>query len=162
MVEKRTAELDESGEKFRAIFDQTAQLMAVLDTDGYLVEVNRPAMKMGGVEGKDVIGRPFWEGPWWRHSRELQQHLRDAVKRAANGEHVRFEAIHPTVEGQERIIDFSLTPVVGEDGKIVLKGEEGPWGFNPLEVIPPVLGTISGMNVRSKLFTTWGVVRASL
>jgi PAS domain S-box-containing protein len=119
VAENRTAELRQREKRFRAIFDQTVQPMAVLDTDGNLQEANRAAMELAGVDEKEALGRPFWAGPWWQHSATLQEQLRDAVGKARDGEVARFETTHPTLDGGIRIVDFSLTPVMDTDGQVM-------------------------------------------
>jgi PAS domain S-box-containing protein len=112
--------------RFRAILDQTFEFIGLLAPDGAVIDVNRSSLRLAGVELDTVLGRPFWETPWWTHSPELQDKLRDAVQAAAAGEFVRFEATHPSVlDGSLRNIDFSLKPVVDEDGKIVFLVPEG-------------------------------------
>ena len=44
--------------------------------------------------------------------------------------------------------------VVGIDGKIIFKGEEGPKGFKPLE-IATVFDTTTRVGTLSKIATTW-------
>ena len=51
--------------------------------------------------------------------------MRTAVKKAAQGEFVRFEATHPAADGNLRIVDFSLKPVMDESGEVVLLIPEG-------------------------------------
>jgi two-component system, sensor histidine kinase and response regulator len=77
------------------------------------------------VEAKDVIGKYFWETPWWSHSPELQERLRDAIARAAAGEFLRFEVTHPGPNGQIHYVDFSLSPVRDASGQIVMLIPEG-------------------------------------
>ena len=117
--------LRENERKFRAIFDQTFQFIGLMTPDGTMVEANRTALKFSGIEESDVLGKPFWETPWWTHSRELQEKLRAAIKDAAAGEFVRFEAIHLGVDGSLHYIDFSLKPVTDETGKVLLLIPEG-------------------------------------
>ncbi|MBF0525367.1 MAG: response regulator [Deltaproteobacteria bacterium] len=105
--------------KFRAIFDQTMQFMGVLDTTGRLQEVNRAALAIIDVSEKQVLGQPFWESPWWRHSTEHQQQIREAVQQAAAGNFIRFEIVHPGIDGRMRFIDFSLNPVTSDDGHLL-------------------------------------------
>ncbi|NJD06973.1 MAG: PAS domain S-box protein [Methylococcaceae bacterium] len=118
-------ELRQSEEKFRAIFDQTFQLIGVLDTDGTLLRANQTALQFAGVSEADVIGKPFWDTPWWSHSAGLQQRLRDAVGEAATGKLVRFEASHSGPDGQLRHIDFSIKPVTDTAGQVVQLIPEG-------------------------------------
>ncbi|MEN6321756.1 MAG: PAS domain S-box protein [Syntrophaceae bacterium] len=117
--------LRESEQKFRAIFNQTFQFVGLLTIDGTIIKANRTALSFIGVDESDVIGKPFYETPWWTHSPELQEKLRAAIKEAAEGKVVRFEATHRAVDGSIHDIDFSLKPVVDEEGNIVLLMPEG-------------------------------------
>jgi len=107
-----------SERKFHAVFDQAYQLLGVLAVDGKVLEANQSALRLSGVEEVEVIGRPYWETPWWAHSPELQEKVRLAVRKAAQGELVRFEATHPARDGNLHYIDFSLKPVTDEAGRV--------------------------------------------
>ncbi len=124
-LENNINALRESEQKFHAIFDQTFQFIGVLDTKGTLLEANQSALQFAGVGEDEVLGKPFWEGPWWGHSEELQQRLKQAVHDASNGDLVRFEATHVSPEGNVRYIDFSLKPVTDSQGRVVQLIPEG-------------------------------------
>jgi PAS domain S-box-containing protein len=111
--------LHEKGRKFRAVFDQTFQFIGLITVGGILIEANRTALQFSGIQESDVIGKPFWETPWWTHSTELQEMLRVAVDKAAAGEFVRFDATHPAADGTLHYMDFSVKPVMDEAGGIV-------------------------------------------
>jgi PAS domain S-box-containing protein len=111
--------------RFRAIFDQTFQFIGLLTTDGRLLEANRTALQFAGIRAEDVMGMPFWTTPWWTHSTEQQERLRDAIVRAAAGETRRFEATHRGQDGQLAYVDFSLKPVRDEHGAVTLLIPEG-------------------------------------
>ena len=124
--QKRAEEaLRESHRRFRAIFDQTFQFIGLLSTTGIILEANRTALEFAGIAEQDVIGRPFWETPWWTHSPELQRRLQEATRTAAGGNMVRFEATHPSKTGEIAHIDFSLKPVRNDQGEVVLLIPEG-------------------------------------
>jgi len=93
ITRRRKAEkaLLESEQKFQAIFNQTFQFIGIMKTDGILIEANRTALSFAGIEESDVLNKPFWETPWWTHSPELQEQLREAVSKAAAGQFIRFE-----------------------------------------------------------------------
>jgi len=110
----------ESERKFHTIFDQTYELIGLISTDGTVLEANETAMRFAGVEEADVVGKPFWETPWWAHSPGLQKRVYRAVKKAAKGEFIRFETTHSAADGNLRYVDFSLKPVSDEAGKVVL------------------------------------------
>jgi PAS domain S-box-containing protein len=118
--ERKQAEeaLKEGERKFRAIFDQTFQFMGLLTIDGRLLEANRTALQFSGVQESDVIGKPFWETPWWIHSTELQETLCAGVKKAAAGEVVRFEPTHFSADGSLHCMDFSLKPIMDAAGGV--------------------------------------------
>jgi DNA-binding response OmpR family regulator len=78
----RTAK--ETERNFRTVFDQSFHLMGLIDTNGMVLAINLAAkshLNTFGVDHTEVIGKPFWETPWWNHSPEQQQRLKDAIKR---------------------------------------------------------------------------------
>jgi PAS domain S-box-containing protein len=118
--------LRESQEKIRAVFDQIFQFIALLTPEGAIVEVNRSALKFSNINEADVLGRNFWETPWWVHSKPQQEKLIRGIEAASkHWEAVRFEAIHLDAEGNRHVVDFSLKPVVGDAGKTELLIAEG-------------------------------------
>jgi len=129
LVSRQHASHDErieaSRRRFRAIFDQTFQFIGLMTTDGRLLEANRAAMQFAGVVEAEVIGRYYWDTPWWSHSPELQARLKAAVAAAAGGDTVRFEATHPRPDGGMAFVDFSLKPVGDEHGAVTLLISEG-------------------------------------
>ncbi len=123
---RRTREqLAASEQRFRGIFDQTFQFIGLMRTDGTLIEANRTALQFAGIREADVIGKPFWETPWWSHSPELQRRLRDAVASARAGKTVRFEATHPRPDGRLAHVDFSLKPIGNGQGEVTMLIPEG-------------------------------------
>lgn len=111
--------LQTSEGKLRAIINHHFQLTGLLSTEGRLLMANETALNVIGVTEADVLGRNFWETPWWSHSRTLQSKLRKAIERAAKGEFVRFEALHPDVHGDMRLFDTSLCPLEDENGRVI-------------------------------------------
>ncbi|MEI6840781.1 MAG: PAS domain S-box protein [Methanomicrobiales archaeon] len=127
LTERRQAEdaLRVSEQKFRAIFNQTFQFIGLMTLDGTLIDANQSALSSMGITRDDVIGKPFWETPWWTHSPELQEELKSAVTSAAQGTFMRFEATHPAIDGSIHAIDFSLKPVTDESGRVLYLIPEG-------------------------------------
>lgn len=122
---EKEQKLIQSERKYRAIFDQTFQFIGLITPDGRLREINRTALEFSGVVDADVIGKFYWDTPWWSHSKDQQELLQNAIKKAAKGEFIRFEAFHPSSDGTLHSIDFSLKPVLDEDGQVVLVIPEG-------------------------------------
>jgi PAS domain S-box-containing protein len=124
-VAERTASLDASQQRFRAIFHSQFQFIGLMSPAGVLLEANRAALASAGVPEAAVIGKPFWDTAWWTHDPAQQERLRAAVRRAAGGEADRFEASHPAADGTLVWVDFSLTPFRDEAGGVVLLIPEG-------------------------------------
>ncbi|MFA6282066.1 MAG: PAS domain S-box protein, partial [Candidatus Omnitrophota bacterium] len=122
---KAEEQLRISDKKIRALFDQTFQFIGMMTTDGKLIEANKTAMQFSGINEADCIGKFFWDTPWWVHSEEMQNKLREAVTKAASGEPVCFEATHLAADKSLRYIDFSLKPVKDLDGKVIFLIPEG-------------------------------------
>lgn len=112
-------------ERSRAIFNQTLQFMGLLDTQGRIVDVNKTALEFVNVTLKDVEGLYAWEGPWFNYSEEDRNKLQDAVKGAAKGEVVQFEACHIDPEGTVIPVDLSIKPLFDDKGDVELLISEG-------------------------------------
>ncbi len=100
------------------IFDHLCHLVGLLDPQGRVLEANGPALSMIGVDLAEVEGRFFWETPWWSHSPQEQEKLREALKEVGEGRPVRFETFHLNADGQRLDIDFSLQPLMDEQGRV--------------------------------------------
>jgi PAS domain S-box-containing protein len=111
----------------RIVLDQMYQFVGLLDPQGRILEINRPALDGAGLRLEDIRGKPFWEARWWAVSAEtvaLQQRL---VERASRGEFVRCDIeIYGSASGLETIvIDYSLAPVRDASGEVVFLLAEG-------------------------------------
>ena len=116
--------LKQSEQKFRAIFDQTFQFIGLLEPNGNVIEANQTALDFVGLTSADVVGKPFWETPWWS-TPTAQRLLKQGIERSAQGEFVRFEVEHPGSDNRSVTVDFSLTPIVDETGRVVMLIPEG-------------------------------------
>jgi PAS domain S-box-containing protein len=118
------AALRQNERKFRAIFDGSFGFIGLLTVDGIVLEANQTAtMAMGTAT--NIIGRSFVNTVWWTHSPALQLTLQNAIDRAAAGEIVRFESNHNLADGSHIIVDFSISPIFDETGKVVMLIPEG-------------------------------------
>ncbi len=113
----QSAALLQSERKFSAIFNQTFQLMGLVSLDGVLLEVNQAALDSIAAPESEIIGKSFWDAPWW-HTEQLQQQLRDAIANSASGQFVRYEVEFPNLSGEMTITDFSLKPMFDEVGRV--------------------------------------------
>ena len=126
-IKRKQAEedLQKSERKARALLDFSYGFIGLLTPEGLVLEANQTALEFVRAQLSDIAGKPFWETPWWSHSAEMQEKLRAAVRDAASGKLVRFEATHPSPDGSLRVIDFSLKPVKDENGNVIFLIPEG-------------------------------------
>ena len=115
--------LCENEMKLHAILDHHFQLTGLITPEGRVCAANQTALRMVGAEESEVLEGYFWDGPWWRDSQ--RETVRNAVAQAARGEFVRFRTTHSDADSNVHHIDFSLSPVRDEDGKVVYLVPEG-------------------------------------
>ena len=111
----------------RITLDSMVQFVGLLDAHGTVLEINKVALDAVGIKLSDVEGKPFWTSFWWQVSPEINQGIRDAIARAAQGEFVRWDTpIYGRAGGSETIIiDASVMPVKDDDGNVVFLACEG-------------------------------------
>lgn len=76
---------------FRDIYDESFDLICLLDIRGTVLEANRTALKSRNLEVADVRGCLLWLTPWWDISADAQARLKASIKDAADGRVVCFE-----------------------------------------------------------------------
>jgi PAS domain S-box-containing protein len=119
------AQLREHETRLRAIYDGTYEYIGLLAPDGTLLEANRASLEFAGNTREEVVGRPFWETPWFAFTPGAPETMHRAVARAAAGEFVRYEALLRSPTGQSRTFDISLHPIRDEAGAIIYIVPEG-------------------------------------
>jgi signal transduction histidine kinase len=113
----------------RVTLDNGYQFQGIGDTEGRVWEANHTALAGAGLVRSDIHGVPFWDTRWWATSKAAQEQLKAGVRRAAQGEFVRHDAVIVGGEGgkQTIVIDFSIRPVLDTRGQtrfLVLEGRD--------------------------------------
>jgi PAS domain S-box-containing protein len=118
-VAERTAELQAKQARLRTIFETSYTNQGLLDLDGTLLDVNSTALAGVASQFEDVVGKPFWETPWFTGTPGVSDMVRDAIPLVAAGETARQEIyIHLPVGGW-RYYDFQMRPVCNDQGIVV-------------------------------------------
>lgn len=91
----------------------------LLDADGTLRYVNQAALRAIDSTPEQVLGRRFDTTPWWQACELSQRRLQQALANAVRGEASRFDVRIATRSGDTLVMDFSLLPLYGPDGRVV-------------------------------------------
>jgi signal transduction histidine kinase len=124
-VKERSAELARainalraSADRMRSLLQTTYIFQGYMAPDGTVLDANRASLE--GIHGtiEDVIGRPFWETPWFTATPGMPEMVKLAVAKAAAGEVVQQSIVVNLPDG-ERAFDMSLRPVKSEKGAVI-------------------------------------------
>jgi PAS domain S-box-containing protein len=86
--------------KFRAFFEQGALFAGMMDVDGTVLEANRLSWESCGYTTDQIVGKPFWEGPWWAPAPQLKEQIHAASREAAAGQTFRTEVPYWPIGGR--------------------------------------------------------------
>jgi PAS domain S-box-containing protein len=115
----------EANAKFRAFFEQGALFAGIMDRDGTMLEPNHSSAEGCGFRREQIVGRPFWEGPWWVPAPDLVERVKDATAQAASGRPFRAEMPYFVGDGSQRTTDLSIQPIRDETGRVLFLAPTG-------------------------------------
>ncbi|MBF0226056.1 MAG: GAF domain-containing protein [Desulfobacterales bacterium] len=115
----------ESEQKIRALFDHTFQFIGMLAPDGTILDLNQTTLDFIKKNRVETIGKYFWNINWGTNLPNEQELLKDAIKKAGNGQFIRFETWFTSGNNNIYDIDFSLKPVKDKYGCVSLLIAEG-------------------------------------
>ncbi|WP_027555176.1 PAS domain S-box protein [Bradyrhizobium sp. Cp5.3] len=116
-ITERTAELESNEARLRAILETSNQYQGLVNLRGELLYANRTALDGIRAEARDVIGKPFWETPWFTGTEGMSTIVREAFDTVLKGEAVRMEMRLRLPVG-ERDFEFGMRPVLDRHGNI--------------------------------------------
>src|ERR1700722_8574712 len=102
----------------REVLDSIFAYVAILSTDGIVLEVNRAPLDPAGLRREDVIGRQFLETYWWSSMPESQAQMRHALQAAARGGIVRQDFEVRITDDRLGTVDGLIRPLRNEAGDV--------------------------------------------
>lgn len=106
-------------DRYRSVFNLQHQFLAVLSPDGIVLEINDLPLRVGGVRREAVVGRPLWEGGWWRDHPEMRAAWPVRLKAAAAEDGpVHHEGPFKTGTGELRYALDTITAVRDAGGRL--------------------------------------------
>jgi PAS domain S-box-containing protein len=119
------AEAAAANAKFQAFFEQGALFAGIMDVDGTILDANRLSWEACGYTREQIVGKPFWEGPWWAPSSQLIEQIKVASAQAAAGQTFRAEMPYFVADGSERVADVAIQPIRDEAGRVLFLAPTG-------------------------------------
>ena len=117
-ISERTAQLESSEAQMRAIFETSHQYQGLLDHHGDVVHANRTALAGIRADASEVIGKPFWDTPWFSGTEGMRDIVHDAFIAVMRGEEVKTEMMLRLPIG-ERHFDFAMRPLRDQHGAVI-------------------------------------------
>src|ERR1700724_1579298 len=72
-IRERTAQLESNEAQMRAIFETSHQYQVLLNQHGDVLHANRTALSGIRIDASEVIGKPFWDTPWFSATGNMRQ-----------------------------------------------------------------------------------------
>ena len=125
LVQERTRELSTTLHELQSVVHRMRTTLqssfiyqGYLRSDGVLLETN--AASLAGIEcqPEDVVGRYFWDTPWFSATRGMPEMVREAIRAVAKGDNMR-RRIDVQLPIGPRTFDFSMRPVKDERGTVI-------------------------------------------
>jgi PAS domain S-box-containing protein len=124
-VQRRTGELTAAleaqraaTERLRAAFSTDLVFQGYMDLDGTLRDANPASLAAIRCKLADVVGKLFWETPWFTATPGVPQQVREAVQEARQGRAVKQVVTVNLPAGSESFL-FSMRPVTNAKGEVV-------------------------------------------
>ncbi len=117
-IAERTAQLESNEAQMRAIFETSHQYQGLLNLQGDLLYANRTSLAGIRADAGDVIGKPFWETPWFSATEGMRDIVRDGFAAVMKGEEIQTE-MRLQIPIGERYFDFAMRPMRDRHGAII-------------------------------------------
>jgi PAS domain S-box-containing protein len=102
----------------RTIFETSYQYQGFVDANGVLLDANLTSLLDIRCDLEDVVGKHFWETPWFQSTPGVPEEVRADLERAKTGQTVQRELTLNLPIGR-RTFDFSLRAALDDQGAVV-------------------------------------------
>ena len=117
-VAERTAAYQQSEQNIRTVFETSYMNQGLLSIEGKVIYVNATALASIGAKLEDVVGRDFWDTPWFTATPGMPEKVKEAIARVAAGESVQIAMpLHMPVGARQ--YEFSMRPAFDQNGQVV-------------------------------------------
>jgi PAS domain S-box-containing protein len=127
VAERRQAAtlIRQSQERLNSIYNTSLEYIGILSPEGRVLDCNRASLEFAGNTRADVLGKFFWDCPWFTATPGMPEAVYAAIRKAAAGEAQRQEMALIRPNGEVVNFDFSLSPAFDAEGNITYLVPEG-------------------------------------
>jgi len=120
VTDRKLREIDYADREahLRRVINNQLGLVGVIDRNGILLEVDNRSLGIAKARREEVIGKQFADAAWWNYDPEVAWRMRDSMRRAFEGEVVRYDVSLFAHGDQGVMIDFMIAPVFSDDGEV--------------------------------------------
>ena len=111
--------------RFKSVFDNVYQIIAVTDSEGSVLYINRAGVAFFQTTEPEIVGKPLWGLPAWDTDTPAKNKFIQAIPSAVAGELIRFGTGLTRSHGDVHYLDFSVKPAIGEDDRVIFLIVEG-------------------------------------
>jgi len=113
---RKSAEIEA---RYKAVFQQTFQMIFLLDVEGNILDINDTALQYRQVSRETVVGKPLWQLPSDRNvSFATKETLQMFFRQSLGGKSVRSEIRTEGENGKRGTFDVSFRPIFDADQNI--------------------------------------------
>ena len=99
-----------------SIFNNSFNLILLLDNRGKLIKANRTSLEIVGYKEEDVLNSYFWDLPWWNYCNQEQKNvLIEEISIIKTGSSLKNNKFYYDTTGQKIEVDFCFSPVFDSD-----------------------------------------------
>lgn len=115
-----TNNLNQSQEILATVFNHSFHYLTLTDPDGRIIKVNQAAINNFDLNENDVVGKVFWQTPWFKHSQKLQKLVADYFSRCSTQGRQVLETFHYLSNKNHQRVYFENTfsPVFNNRGQL--------------------------------------------
>jgi len=121
LVMERTFELQQSEQRYKAIFEYTGTAAIIIEADDTISMANSKFCEFAGMENRDIADRKKWYDFVADEDREVMQNYIDAKINSRTDNHapIHYEIKFIANDGQEKYVYVSLGIIPGTDRTVV-------------------------------------------
>jgi PAS domain S-box-containing protein len=116
---------EKQSQRFQSAFNQTFQLIWLLDADGIVQDANRAVFSFLSVTREQVLNLPLWELPGCSLANDTLQQLKRAIAQSSRGHFTRYELELLGGNHVVSTLDFSIKPLRDDAGNVTCLIAEG-------------------------------------